>query len=282
MSQLTPDPATESRQIAQLGVTVVAFIALVLAGGALIVGAGSSGPRAGDAPVAAGDAVTIAEAPVTVELSEFALSPAAIEVAAGGTLEVVNVGSAPHDLTIVDAGLATPVLNGGQSATLDVSGLEPGTYDVVCDVPGHAAGGMTGTLTVTEGGATTVAATDAGDHGGHGADTDWASLDAAMHDTILEFPAETAAHGNQPLEPTILDDGTKRFELTAEIIEWEVAPGEWVEGWAYNGQIPGPMIRTDVGDRVEIEVTNELPMGTDVHWHGIHVPNDQDGVAPLT
>ena len=59
-------------------------------------------------------------------------------------------------------------------------------------------------------------------------------------------------------------------------------PGEVVQAWAYNGMVPGPRIDLDVGDQVEVEVTNELPLGTDVHWHGVDVPNGQDGVAPLT
>ena len=39
---------------------------------------------------------------------------------------------------------------------------------------------------------------------------------------------------------------------------------------------------SDVGDRVRIKVTNNLPLGTDIHWHGIHLPNEMDGVAPYT
>ena len=31
-----------------------------------------------------------------------------------------------------------------------------------------------------------------------------------------------------------------------------------------------------------MQITNDLPIGTDIHWHGIDVPNDQDGVAPIT
>ena len=59
-------------------------------------------------------------------------------------------------------------------------------------------------------------------------------------------------------------------------------PGEVVQAWAYNGMVPGPRIDLEVGDTVEFEITNELPIGTDVHWHGVDVPNDQDGVAPIT
>jgi FtsP/CotA-like multicopper oxidase with cupredoxin domain len=146
---------------------------------------------------------------------------------------------------------------------------------------------MAGTLVVVgddEPAADAPADDDATDgHADHGDDVDWAAYDQAMHDTIMAFPAETEGIGNQPLEPEeVLDDGTKVFRLVAEIIDWEVEPGKIVEGWAYNGQIPGPMIKVDVGDRVQVHVENHLPMGTDVHWHGVRVPNDQDGVAPLT
>jgi manganese oxidase len=278
----------EARMMGTVATAAVAAVALVVSAGALITAVSTGGGSGGGEAIVAAAEGDIAAAPVetiAVELSEFAIAPAEVTMAAGGSLAVTNAGSVPHDLEVVDEGLATPMLDGGDEATLDLSGLAPGTYELRCTVAGHESGGMHATLTVTEGaGAATAepAAAEGGDHAAHGADTDWAALDAAMEDTILEFPAATEGRGNQPLEPEILPDGTKRFELTAEIIEWEVAPGEVVEGWAYNGQIPGPMIQTDVGDQVEIEVTNELPMGTDVHWHGIILPNDQDGVAPLT
>jgi manganese oxidase len=276
---------SEERTIGAIATAVVAAVALVLSGGALIISAGTS---SADAPASAAAAAaadgTDAPSSVSVELSEFAIEPASITVAAGGVLEVLNRGAIDHDLAVVDTDVATPMLRGGEDATLDLSSLAPGTYEVICTVAGHEAGGMKGTLTIVgDGGTATQAASDGG-HAGHdmSGEKDWAAYDAAMHDSIVEFPAETEGLGNQPLEPTILEDGTKRFELTAEIIDWEVEPGKIVEGWAYNGQIPGPMIHTEVGDKVEVVVTNDLPMGTDVHWHGIKVPNSEDGVAPLT
>jgi FtsP/CotA-like multicopper oxidase with cupredoxin domain len=122
------------------------------------------------------------------------------------------------------------------------------------------------------------------DHSGHGTPTaeEGAAQDMAMIESIMEFPAETEGRGNQPLAPEVLPDGTKRFELTASVVDWEVRPGEIVPAWAYNGMVPGPRIDLEVGDTVEIEFTNELPIGSDIHWHGIDIPNDQDGVAPIT
>jgi manganese oxidase len=275
----------EERTMGTIATVVLAAIAMVLSGGALIVASTSSGPAAPPAEAAAGEA----PAAVEVTLSEFDVVPGAIEIAAGGTLNVTNAGAAEHDLQVVDTDLATPMLGAGEAASLAIGDLAPGVYEVLCSVPGHDSAGMTATLTVHGADATTLAAAtddvEAGDvdHGAHGADTDWAALDAAMADTIAQFPAETAGIGNELLEPEeVLEDGTKVFRLVAGIFDWEIEPGKVVEGWGYNGQIPGPMIKVDVGDRVQVIVDNELPMGTDVHWHGVRVPNDQDGVAPIT
>ncbi len=51
---------------------------------------------------------------------------------------------------------------------------------------------------------------------------------------------------------------------------------------AYDGVIPGPEIRVTQGDRVRIDVDNALDEATTVHWHGLRVPNDMDGVPHLT
>ena len=270
---------SEERTIGAIATAVVAVVALILAAGALIVSAG--GDSATGTPAAAdGDD---APSSVSVELSEFDISPATITVAAGGSLEVTNVGNAEHDLAVDGTEIATPMLGGGESATLELGDLEPGTYTVICTVSGHEGAGMVGELVVADGDADVQAAGEQAEHDDHGDEPDWAALDQAMHDSILEFPAETEGSGNQPLEPEeILDDGTKVFRLVAERFDWERAPGDVVEAWGYNGQVPGPMIRTDVGDDVRVIVENHLPMDTDVHWHGLRVPNDQDGVAPIT
>ena len=146
---------------------------------------------------------------------------------------------------------------------------------------------MTGTLTVTEGGTAGAAAGGDGGaaHAGHGAtmtEEEYAAMSAAMDATVGEFPAETEGTGNEVLEPQVEADGTKVFELTAAITPWEVAPGEFVDAWTYNGTVPGPRLDVEVGDKVEILLHNELPMATDIHVHGVNLPNSMDGVAPIT
>jgi FtsP/CotA-like multicopper oxidase with cupredoxin domain len=60
------------------------------------------------------------------------------------------------------------------------------------------------------------------------------------------------------------------------------APHPDTEVWCYQGQVPGPEIRARQGDRLRVEVRNDLPEETTVHWHGLRVPNAMDGVPHLT
>ncbi len=80
----------------------------------------------------------------------------------------------------------------------------------------------------------------------------------------------------------VLQDGVKVFTLDAEPVQWELIPGTSVTAWGYNGQVPGPEIWVDEGDRVRFELTNRLPVPTTIHWHGINVPNEMDGVPGET
>lgn len=52
--------------------------------------------------------------------------------------------------------------------------------------------------------------------------------------------------------------------------------------WAYNGTVPGPVLRLRQGDRLRVAVENGLGEGTTVHWHGVRVPNSMDGVPVIT
>jgi plastocyanin len=73
----------------------------------------------------------------------------------------------------------------------------------------------------------------------------------------------------------------REFTLTAEEIDWELAPGTTVRAWAYNGQVPGPELRVREGDTVRVTLVNRLPAGTTIHWHGVDVPPAMDGPVGL-
>lgn len=114
------------------------------------------------------------------------------------------------------------------------------------------------------------------------AGADWEAMDQMMAERAEAFPAETSGVGGQVLDPEVLDDGTKQFTLTAGLVDWEIEPGKVVEAMAYNGIVPGPTIRVEVGDKVRVVLRNELPESTVIHWHGIPIINEMDGVADIT
>ena len=80
----------------------------------------------------------------------------------------------------------------------------------------------------------------------------------------------------------MLADGTKRFDLTAKVTDWEVEPGKIVQASTYNGVVPGPTIEVAPGEHVQVVLKNELSESTSIHYHGIIVPNAVDGVPDIT
>jgi FtsP/CotA-like multicopper oxidase with cupredoxin domain len=265
--------ATRDRNAGLTFAVLASLFAVLIAGIAVAVANGGDGGGG-----SGGDA---AAAPVAVNLSEFAIDPGAVMVEAGPvTFDVTNAGTATHNLTIEESGATTGDIDGGGTATLDAGNLAAGDYTLLCTIPGHADSGMTGTLTVMD--AADMAGMEASGGGTTDTTMDYEAMSEAMNASILEFPAETEGLGAQELAPTVAADGTKEFELTAEIAPWEVSPGEVVDAWTYNGAVPAPTMHVDQGDHVRVTVHNELPAATDVHFHGVRLPNEMDGVSPIT
>ncbi|MEK7636268.1 MAG: multicopper oxidase domain-containing protein [Patescibacteria group bacterium] len=108
---------------------------------------------------------------------------------------------------------------------------------------------------------------------------------SAMPDVsaLLSLPLRTPKDRIATL-PFVMKDGAKEFRLDAQEFRWEYAEGKWVHVWGYNGQIPGPEIRVNEGEKVRVIVKNSLPSGngTSVHWHGVDVEWEADGVPGVT
>ena len=78
--------------------------------------------------------------------------------------------------------------------------------------------------------------------------------------------------------PFEMDGGVKVFRLVAEPVKRKIAPWKTIDAWGYNGSCPGPTIQVQQGDRVRVIFENRLPESTSLHWHGLEVPIEQDGV----
>ena len=84
--------------------------------------------------------------------------------------------------------------------------------------------------------------------------------------------AEAARHGTGRVVPAVLDAVQGPVDLG----------GVTVRTWSYQGEIPGPEIRVRKGDTVQAALANRLPDPTTVHWHGIAIRNNMDGVPGMT
>ncbi|QYN40176.1 multicopper oxidase family protein [Pseudonocardia sp. DSM 110487] len=102
-----------------------------------------------------------------------------------------------------------------------------------------------------------------GGHAGHGVATGGRGVDALTEPSTA--PADV------------------RVELVAREGSFRLASGEEVTGYTLNGTSPGPAIHAELGQLVEVHLVNEsVPDGATLHWHGLDVPNADDGVAGVT
>jgi FtsP/CotA-like multicopper oxidase with cupredoxin domain len=105
--------------------------------------------------------------------------------------------------------------------------------------------------------------------------------DTMGKEDLAKLPLRGPKDAVRDLEGELVD-GVRTFHLTAKPVRWAYRDGQSVAVWAYNGQVPGPTLHATEGERVRVQVTNDLPQGTTIHWHGLDVKNSEDGVPGLT
>ncbi|MCM2414489.1 multicopper oxidase family protein [Streptomyces sp. RKAG290] len=74
----------------------------------------------------------------------------------------------------------------------------------------------------------------------------------------------------------------RKVALTATPSRLELGGGRTVSSWAYGDRLPGKEVRVTAGDTLALTLANHLPQATSMHWHGLALRNDMDGVPGLT
>ncbi|MFF0450389.1 multicopper oxidase domain-containing protein [Streptomyces sp. NPDC004609] len=105
-------------------------------------------------------------------------------------------------------------------------------------------------------------------------------------------PGGTAPGAKGFVEPggkEVLDAEAKRgkgpvrkVRLTAVATPLDLGGGLTVRSWAYGDRLPGQEVRVTAGDTLALTLANNLPQSTSLHWHGLALRNDMDGVPDLT
>jgi plastocyanin len=158
------------------GFTMALVLGLALL--ALVAGCGGSDESSSTEPAQGGSSGTPAKT-ITIDETEFKLSPATVNLSQPGTYEfkAVNNGSTQHALEIEGNGVEdeTETIGPGDTASVTVELTEEGSYEMYCPVGDHKDRGMEGTVVVGSGGgattedSTTTEDTDSdSDSGGYG------------------------------------------------------------------------------------------------------------------
>ena len=85
-------------------------------------------------------------------------------------------------------------------------------------------------------------------------------------------PRRAHADGETPSQTT-------DYTIRIAPVSLEIAPGKVIKTTAYNGSVPGPVLRLRQGRPVRINVINDSGYANLVHWHGLYLPSAQDGAA---
>ncbi|MFT7615856.1 MAG: suppressor of ftsI [Candidatus Woesearchaeota archaeon] len=109
--------------------------------------------------------------------------------------------------------------------------------------------------------------------------------DVSFADTLLEsfengfLPELGATLATAPQLVDLAEGDT--YQLTASIVQRNLN-GQLVPGYAYNGMIPGPVLRVEKESTITVTFTNNIDQDTTVHWHGLRHANKDDGVPGVT
>ncbi|MFD9796954.1 multicopper oxidase family protein [Streptomyces sp. NPDC059070] len=142
----------------------------------------------------------------------------------------------------------------------------------------HTRRAVLGTAVAAAGGALLTACSDSGAMNGmdHGAGPGGATPGAPggyVDPAGPEVAAAEARRGGGPV---------REVRLTATAAPLDLGAGRTVRSWAYGDRLPGQEVRVTAGDTLAVTLANHLPQATSLHWHGLALRNDMDGVPGLT
>ena len=247
-----------------------ALAGLVTAAVAVVAGASASstqtpgglmGLGSGQGSASAGGSGQVVNANITIKGMSFV--PSSVDVPVGATLRLTlkNTGTEVHDLVLA-TGQTTGRLAVGESKTITVNNVrEP--IAGWCSVAGHRAMGMVFDVKVAGVSSNT-------NHSGH---QHSASSQSAQVDLNWQPPSYFKAHDARAPHPQA--PGTvHRHTLRVSEITAQVGAGVTQKRMTYNGGVPGPVLRGQVGDHFEITLVNDGTMSHSIDFHaGVLAPD---------
>ena len=222
--------------------------------------AGTTG-RNGAAVTPSGETTTVA-----VGMADMRFDPEVLEVPAGNTLVIELSNDDAHDVhdLVLANGVTSGRLQPGESATVEAGTIE---HDLEgwCSIVGHRAMGMT--LQVVAAGAT-QGRPEEGSAGAAGVDE--------LSPVALDLQAEPGPE-HVVRDAALPDPAGREQRLTLEVTAaaLEVAPGVAMDAMAFNGTVVGPVLRSELGARLTVDLVNNGAMGHSLDLHAGRIAPDE-------
>jgi plastocyanin len=228
----------------------------------------------------------------TIAIKNFAFTPDVLTLAPGDTVTFVNQET---DGTVhaIRGDFTSPDLPPG--ATFTVTIVAAGSYNYYCSFHPYMTGIINaGTASPSPSRSPSASPSPSPSRSPSGSPSPGVSPGVSPSPSVTPT---TPTPGSAPCDDPVLGadqgDGTrlaayevagsvKVFKLCMSQTDWEVSPGVVKLAYTFNGIVPGPTIKVNEGDKVRVIVQNDLPEHTAVHWHGMVLPNAQDGVPDIT
>ena len=93
-----------------------------------------------------------------------------------------------------------------------------------------------------------------------------------------EFRPGSTKPEYDPRDTPKAGDVIHKFQMVVTIGVHEIVPGIKVHMFQFNDSYPGPVIRVNEGEWIQVDLINKSPENHTIHWHGMMVPNEMDGV----
>ena len=204
---------------------------------------------------------------IAVSMAAMRFSPDRLEVPAGSTLVIELSNDDEHDVhdLVLATGESSGRLQPGESTTLDGGVI---THDVEgwCSIVGHRAMGMT-LQVIAQGSPAGTTPTDGGDE----ADGTAGELDPVRAD-LTAAPGE--GHEVRDARLPEAADGDRRVQLEVLDVPTEIAPGVTMDAMTYGGTVVGPVLRSELGARLTVDLVNRSSMGHSLDLHAGRISPD--------
>lgn len=188
------------------------------------------------------------------------------------TIEVVNDDGIEHNFVIPDLGVTSKsIVLKGDKTSVTFTAQKTGSFEYYCNIPGHRETGMTGTLIVDGAGRTEAVPVTP-----PGIVSQVVRLEAPKTPQVTDIAASGAI---VPLPLTRKAPANVKILLETKEVVAKMADNVTYTFWAYNGTVPGPMIRVLEGDSVTITIKN---LGKQPHSIDLHAVTGPGGGAVAT